>query len=364
MQRSNAKLKKALSAAVASLESKMTLSSGVTVLNVHLTGTATGGYRAGKYYAIVGDSSAGKTWLVFSAFAEAKKSPDFSHYRIIYDPVEDGADFDVARYFGEKVAESIESPTGEPGGCSFTVEDFDDNLRRAMDEAERTGVPFIYALDSTDGLTSADDEAKQDAQRKAREKGTKTSGSYGMSKAKRLKSILRHATSTNGLRKSGSILIVLCQTIDNVGFGFEDKTRSGGNAITFFATADLWLSIKKTLKKKVKDKDRPVGIETLVTIKKNRITGKKYEKTGFVIYHSVGIDDIGTSVDYLVEEGYWKKGGAGIVPAGISEDALSRDDLIAHIEENNLEGKLRVAVRRCYRDIADGMAIHRKKRYE
>lgn len=359
------KIKKALLPSAVAPDSKLTLSSGVTVLNVHLTGTATGGYRAGKYYVIVGDSSAGKTWLVFSAFAEAKASADFAGYRLIYDPVEDGADFDVARYFGEKVAEAVESPTGEPGGCSFTVEDFDDNLRRAMDEAEKTGIPFIYALDSTDGLTSADDELKAEDQRKAREKGTKTSGSYGMSKAKRLKSILRHATSTNGLRKTGSILIVLCQTIDNVGFGFEDKTRSGGNAITFFATADLWLSVKKTLTKaKVRGKDRPIGIETKVVIKKNRVTGKKYEKTGFVIYHSVGIDDIGSSINYLLEEGYWKKSGSGIVASGISDDPMGYEDLVHYIEENNLEGKLRVAVKRCYREIAEAVAVVRKKRYE
>lgn len=357
------KILKALAPSEPAADSKLAVGTGCDVLNMHLTGTTAGGYRAGKYYAIVGDSSAGKTWLCFSAFAEAKHNPATSHYRLIYDPVEDGADFDVERYFGSRVAESIETPTGEPDGCSFTAEDFGDNLLRAMKTAESTGVPFIYALDSLDALTSADDELKADEQRKAREKGTKATGSYGMSKAKRMKSILRHATSSDGLRKSGSILIILCQTIDNVGFGFETKDRAGGNAVTFFATADMWLSIRKTLKEKVKGKDRPVGIETQVVIKKNRITGKKHEKTGLVIYHTVGIDNTGTSIDYLIDEGYWKKSGNGVMPTGVADESMGREALIQFIEENDLEGKLRLAVKRCYRQIAEAMVVVRKKRY-
>lgn len=337
------------------------LSSGSTVLNMHMTGTITGGYRAGKYYAIIGDSSAGKTWLCFTAFAEAKLSEHFKDYRLIYDSVEDGADMDVQKYFGTAVMESLEPPAGtrEDPIFSHTAEDFQDNL----DNAIKDGRPFIYVLDSIDGLTTLDDVSKYEEQKAARVKGKETSGSYGMSKAKRLKSILREATSTKGLRKSGSILIVLCQTIDTIGFGFESKDRAGGNAITFFATIDMWLSIKKTLKKKVKEKDRPIGVETQVLIKKNRITGKKYEKLSLTIYHSLGIDDVGGSVDYLIEEGYWKKSGNGYRAEGLGIVG-TKEEIIKHVEDGDLERKLRFEVRTCYRAIAAATEVHRKRRYQ
>ena len=338
------------------------LSSGSTVLNMHLSGTTTGGYMAGKYYAMIGDSSSGKTWLCFTAFAEAKQSPVFKEYRLIYDAVEDGADMDVERYFGAAVYESMEPPAGtrDDPKYSHTAEDFSDNLAAALDD----GRPFIYVLDSIDGLSTEDDEAKVKEQRDARAKGKSVSGTYGMSKAKRLKAILRHATSTVGLRTSGSILIVLCQTIDNVGTGFSEKDRAGGNAITFFATVDMWLSVKTSLKKKVKDKDRPIGILTQVNIKKNRITGKRYEKCAVPILHSVGIDDTGGCVDYLVEEGHWKKGGGGISAPSVADSPMTREKLIEYIEAEGLERKLRLAVRECYREISEATKVVRKPRYE
>lgn len=340
---------------------KKYLRTGSSVLDVHLSGTNKGGYRSGKYYALVGDSSSGKTWLCFTAFAEAKLNPAFADYRLIYDSVEDGADMDVAHFFGQTVADALEPPAGtaEDPVYSRTAEDFDFHLNAAM----KDGRPFIYVLDSIDGLSTEADEEKDAESRKARTTGKKVTGSYGMSKAKKLKAILRLATSTDGLRKSGSILIVLCQTIDNVGFGFETKDRAGGNAVTFFATADVWLSVKKTITKPVKGKDRPVGITTHVVIKKNRITGRRYEKLTLPILYSVGIDDTGGCVDYLVEEGYWKGGKGGIVATGISDDHLSRDALVRHIEDNDLEKTLRIAVRKCYDEISEATKVVRKPRY-
>ncbi len=337
------------------------LSSGDTVLNMHLSNTPTGGWKAGKYYVLIGESSTGKTWLAFTAFAEAMRSEAFKDYRLIYDAVEGGADMDIQRYFGQKVFDAIEPPAGTKDDPQFsvTVEDFYDNLDNAM----AAGTPFIYVLDSMDGLTSADDESKFLEEKEARAKGKTVSGSYGMSKAKRNKRGLLRATGPKGLRQSGSILMILCQTIDNVGFGFETKTRSGGNSLTFFATAELWLSLKKTVVKKVKDKDRPVGVETLVNIKKNRITGRRYEKLSIHIYHSIGIDDVGGCIDYLVAEGWWKAA-AGKIDATELKVKLGREALVKYIEEKGKEGRVARLVAKCYREIASATVIERKRRYE
>ena len=108
------------------------------------------------------------------------------------------------------------------------------------------------------------------------------------------------------LKKSGSILIIINQTRDNLGFGFEKKTRSGGHALRFYANIEMWSSVKRKTSKTVRGKPRQLGVECKIQIKKNRITGR--ERTIFLpIYHSFGIDDIGSCIDYLLTEDYWKK---------------------------------------------------------
>lgn len=73
----------------------------------------------------------------------------------------------------------------------------------------------------------------------------------------------------------------------------------------FYATLELWTSVKEKIKKVVRGKPRQLGIVASVQVKKNRLTGK--ESTVEVpFYHSCGIDDTGSCVDYLVEEGRWK----------------------------------------------------------
>ena len=58
----------------------------------------------------MGDSTAGKTWLSFSLFAEACLNGAFAKHRLIYDDVEGGALMDVRKYFGASVADRVEPP--------------------------------------------------------------------------------------------------------------------------------------------------------------------------------------------------------------------------------------------------------------
>ena len=64
-------------------------------------------------------------------------------------------------------------------------------------------------------------------------RGDQEGGSYGTEKAKINSERLRPVV--NALRKNGSILILISQSRDRIGFGakFDPKTRGGGNAPTF-----------------------------------------------------------------------------------------------------------------------------------
>jgi len=338
---------------------KKYLGSGSTLLNLACSNNIKGAFISGEYYFFVGDSASGKTFISLTCLAEASINPEFDNYRFIYDNSERGAHMSIEKFFGKKVAERLEAPaTGEDGDEEFssTIEEFYYNI----DDAIKDGRPFIYILDSMDSLSSKDESDKFEETKKAHRKGTQVAGSYGDGKAKKNSANLRRLIKPLG--KSDSILIIINQTRDNLGFGFEKKTRSGGNSLRFYTCVEFWSSIKEKIKKTVKGKPRQLGIVAKIQIKKNRLTGR--ERVVYVpIYHSAGIDDVGSCVEYLIDEGHWKKKG-NTINAAEFELKDSVEKVIKHIEKNNLEKDLRDIVNDVWNEIEDACIVKRKKRYE
>ena len=334
------------------------LSTGSTLLNLACSNNPYGGFLKGKYYLLVGDSTSGKTFLSMSCFAEASINKQFKDYRLIYDNVEDGMLMDIEGLFGSAVAKRVEPPAMEEGVPlhSYTIEEFYYN----MDDAIKKGKPFIYVLDSMDSLSSEAEGDKFDQHKKAHRAGTKSPGSYGDGKAKKNSEGIRKIL--KGLRDTDSILVIVSQTRDNIGFGFETKTRSGGRALKFYTTLEIWSSVLGSLKKTVAGKERQIGVHVGLKIKKNRITGMKRE-VELDIYPSYGIDDLGSCVDYLVSEKWWTKSKQSIV-AGEFDLTATRSKLMDHIEKNNLESELRSIVGKCWKSVDDACALHRKRKYE
>ena len=354
------KIKKALTKKTkkSSISNKDYLSTGSTLLNLACSGKTIGGFIKGKYYFFVGDSASGKTFLSLTCLAEAAISKNFDGYRFIYDNGEDGALMDMKKYFGSGVAKRLESPAIEEREkrYSSTIEEFYYHISDAIND----GRPFIYILDSMDSLSSEDETSKFDEHKKAHRAGKQAAGSYGDGKAKKNSAGLRRLLAP--LRKSKSILIIINQTRDNLGFGFEKKTRSGGKALRFYACIEMWSSIKSKITKTIKGKKRQLGINCLVQIKKNRLTGQ--EKSVLMpIHHSHGIDDVGSCVDYLIEEGHWKQGGIKI-NAKEFECKSTREKLIKHIEKDGLEKDLQMIVGDVWNEIEEACAVKRKNRYE
>ncbi len=332
------------------------LSTGSTLLNLACSGRVRGGFAKGRYHFLVGDSASGKTWLSMTCLAEASMNEEFDDYRFIYDNGEDGALMDMERFFGTKMADRIEPPRGTTAEPEYseTIEEFYYNA----DDAIKDGRPFIYILDSMDSLSSdAEEEKFEDTKKKAR-KGTATTGSFGDGKAKKNSANLRRLRSK--LKKNGSILIIINQTRDNLGFGFETKSRSGGHALRFYAHLEAWSSIKKRLTRVVKKVKREIGILAQVQVKKNRFTGRLTTIT-VPLYHSHGIDDVGSCIDYLIEEGHWSEGSSiKVAEWGVS---YSKEKLIAYIEEEGLEDDLRDIVAETWKEIEEACRVKRKNRY-
>jgi len=336
--------------------SKRFISTGSTLLNLACTGDPFKGFPSGKYTYIVGDTQSGKTFLCMTCLAEATINPEFDNYRLILDNIEDGMLLDVEGLFNKQLAERIEPPSYEKKKPKFsrTIEEFYYNLDNAVTE----GQPFIYVLDSMDALGSDADKEHFEAMKKAHEEGKDVSGTYGTAKAKANSDYLREAVAD--LRDTQSILIIVSQTRDNFGMGAK-KTRSGGNALPFYASLFIWSKVRETITKTVRKKKRKIGTLSRVRVDKNRITGLKGE-VEIPIYPNIGFDDVGACVDYLVSEKWWSKTKNTITAPEFDLEGTSKT-VIREIENRNGEGELRKIVGKCWNEIAEECKIERKPRY-
>lgn len=345
------------------------LSSGSALLNLACTDTPYGAFIPGRYYLLVGASSAGKTWTMLSIAAESTLSEKFKSYKVVLDEPEEGNNVDIGFYFSKEVADKIQAPRYDSDGqpiYSETVEDFYDNINRELDEAEEKGRGVIYMLDSMDALTSAAEIKKTDEQREAREKGKETTGSMGDGKAKINSQNLRRVCSR--LSKSGSMLFIICQERDNLGSMVGGKTFSGGNALLFYATLQIWLTHKTEIKATIKGHTRTLGNISKIAIKKNRLTGQRHRDLELPFYHSFGIDDTGSLIDWLLEERHWEGGAkeTAKIKATEFDVELNKEQLARHIESlPNGRKKLYRIVSQVWKEIKKDIEdkVVRKTRY-
>lgn len=338
------------------------LSTGSTLLNLACSGDPNWGFMPGYYYFLVGDSNSGKSFLSLTCMAEACLNKNFDDYDLIYDGPEYGALMDLKKFFGKGVAKRLKPPKlskdKEPIH-SYTVQEFYYNADAAFDN------PTVYVLDSMDSLDSDEDSEKFDKQREAHEKGKEITGSYGTAKAKANSQGIRRLI--RRLQESKSILIIISQTRDRIGFGFEKNTRSGGRALRFYAATEMWSSVIGKRSKTVRGEKGQQGIDCEVHVKRSRFTGK--ERTiEMPIYWSSGIDDLGSCIEFLTKRKHWKGGKDD--GEGKNIDALefefkgNIEQLIKKIEEENKESELKQIVSNVWNEIENSLAVERKRRYE
>jgi len=325
-------------------EKRLLLPTGSTLLNLAFSDSYEGGIAPGSMINIVGDSSAGKTFVLWTIFAEVARHPDFKHYRLIYDESEAAFFMHIAKLFG------LPNNRVETDIRSATIQDFYRNVLQNIKE-ER---PCIYGLDSFDGVSSLEEQGRADDI----EKGKDISGSYKIEKAKWGSEIFRNIV--DNLESTDSVLIVVSQTRDNIGVTFGDKkTRSGGNALRFYSTHEIWLSVVGH----EKAKEREIGANIRFRVKKNKLTGKRRDGW-FTIFFDYGIDDITSCIDFLIDEKIWslQKGGKILTGGDIFPD-MNKKDLIHLIENKSMDDELHKLVGQTWAEIEEALKLDRKPRY-
>lgn len=330
---------------------------GSTTFNLECSGRIEGAFAMGKIVNLIGDSHAGKTLFGFTIFAECSLDAKFDTYRFIYDDVETANEFDIPYLFSDKVNDRIDQSVR-----SKTIEDFNDNIARALEKDQ----PFIYILDSFDALTSETAIEKDIENRKAREKGNQIKGSYGDGKAKSASALF--AQRTQDLADKNSVLIIISQTRDNIGFGamFTPKTRSGGKALKFYSFHEIWLACQK----KEKTGKRTIVTNVQAKITKNKLTGRHGEAY-FPVLFDYGVDNISSCINFLSDEGNWAGtktalNTKGLVPLKVvngKSKHRSKKEVVEYIEDNNLEEKLFQLCQNTYDEIMEGLKPKRKRKY-
>lgn len=343
--------KKAAMPAAAQTPQRLYMGTGSTELNLALTDHKDKGWGTGWIHNVVGDSSTGKTLLLLTALAEACYNPVFKDYELIYDDAESRNNFNLAKLFGSAAEKRIKREASEK------VEQFDSRIHKLL----KDGKKFIYVLDSWDALNTEADEEAATNRRKAMEENKKANGSYGTAKAKKASEILRELDTP--ISQSASLLIIVSQTRQAIGVTFAERTRSGGDALRFYASTEIWLSHLGFLERTVRKHKVKVGCHTRIRTKKNSQTGK-YRDSEIFMYYEYGVDDIRSCLEFLIDWEFMAgtNGKYKLEELGMTGNMA---DLIQDIEEGEMIGELRDYVQQCWIEVESRIAAtNRKPRFQ
>jgi len=388
--------------------------SGCVVLDLVIGGKkGVFGAPAGKFINIVGDKSAGKTFLSNEFIAWSYYNHG-SKFKWVYDDCESGYSFDTESMYGFEIMPEDEKKRVH----SENIEECFCNIAKFANELGKNECG-IYVIDSLDGLTSYEDDERADERLKQFEegKGAKLkTGTYAMSKQRYLsKEFFPQLCSE--IEKKNILVIIISQIRENIDpMSFEKYNRSGGKAMDFYAHSVIWLAgLKKILRK-----ETPVGNVVKAKTTKSK-TERPYRDCFFSFLYDYGLDDIGTSVDYLfnlrTEKGELNKKANAIKWDGNNDfdkkslkefllefdlyekfenskyadldgtdaenmfafiqskkdykskfnekfgDTMTRDELIEYIEQNELEDELKNRVIEKWEAFEDSIKSNRKKKY-
>lgn len=247
------------------------------------------GFPSGRFINIVGDKSAGKTFLSNEIIASAFHRYGSKKFKWVYDDCESGYSFDTESMYGFSIMpdEPIHSTTVEEAFCN--ISDYADKLKD-----DQFG---IYVLDSLDALTSNEQDERAEERLKAfHNDKTFDKGTYGMGKQKYLSQEFFPQLCSK-IENKNILVIIISQVRENVDmFSFEKFSRSGGKAMDFYAHTVLWLATCK----KILKKDRPVGVVVKAKVTKSK-TPRPFRECFFSFLYDYGLDSIGTSIDYLFD---------------------------------------------------------------
>lgn len=332
------------------------ISSGCDVFDLALGG----GFPIGKIVNIVGDRSSGKSLLCMEFIAKARKIYG-DKLKWFYDDVEAGFSFDCKKMYGFDI---ISSKRKEKD--SDTIEEFEYNFEKQISNIEKDEI-LIYVLDSFDSLSSkaAKERFKKKMKKMEEDDNKKEKGSYKLEKTTEFGEFFR--LKKQNIRDKNCILVVVSQVRENIGVVFGKKYyRTGGKALDHYASQIIWLSETEKQEQTIKGRKYKTGITIKAMIEKNKV-GKPFRECfiNILFDYPYGVDNVSSNIDYLynlktelgkLKDGYKKK------KIEWNGKEFTREDLIYHIEENNLEETLKNGVIKDWQEIEESLSNNKRKR--
>jgi len=315
------------------------LSTGCTLLDLAIANKLPGGFPAGRSTQIFGGESTGKTVLAAEAIGSSQRQKG----KAWLDDTEGVWDLDRSETIHDvKPDELVQND-------SATLEElFDTNIRKAIDESIKIVAPCCYVTDSLTTLPSVKETEEELGK-----------ASYGTSRAKTLSAAFRKIQ--DDLNKTNLALLFIDQERDNVGVTFGDSTTTpGGRALKFYASVRVRLSHEERIKNA---SEKIIGVRLGFFTRKNKIA-PPFREGSFRVLFDYGIDDIGSSIEWLHEnDPIWKGKAKKDVPWEIDALKLKGRGLNAlaeKVEGEGLEKELQNEVLRVWALVY--APIERKKR--
>lgn len=323
------------------LDPKDFLSTGVTVLNLACYGRTFGGMCKGFIYRVIGKSQSAKSFLCRTILAEAANNKEFDSYQLIHDDIEHGVHMDTVKFFGQRLANRVSAPAYKLKEPIFsrTIMDFYNRVNAKLKKGDK----FIWIVDSQDSLLA--------------EAATKMGDGKAKIHANELRSLIQ------GIRATGSILILVHHAKVNLGFSWGGDVTTGGASPEFYSSLDIRLSKLGSLKKTIDGRKYPIGNEIQAHVTKNRISGLD-RTVRFPLFVDYGIDDMTACVNYLILAGHWSKGSKAIITADEFDFEGPVTKLVKQIESKNQQRELQILTGKIWKKIEDACALKRKARYE
>ncbi len=300
------------------------LDTGCTLLNIAISGRIGGGFPAGKISHIVGLESSGKSVFAQAVIASAQQQGGIGMF------VDSEGTLDFIR-----AEELFKVETDQEKGNFvyvapefLTVEDMYDSYIDAMINRDRSVFkgPSVVSIDSYTGIPS-----------KVETETNLDEGTYGTSRAKQSGAGMRKILAP--LHHSDLSLVFVDQYRMNVGGYGATYTVSGGKALDFYASIQVELKKKSTIKNK---HDRAIGAVFGFKLKKNKV-GIPYTEGNFYLYFNYGIDNTETNIQFLLDNQvgdtpFVKKAGSWVT---VGEEKVQGVDKACNIvEEKGLQERV------------------------
>jgi len=296
-------------------------STGCTILDVAIANKFPGGIPVGRIIHAFGGTSTCKSVLAITICGFMQRNKKVIHYA----DTEHTLDSSFASIYGLNCEDEKLFNIGHPK----TLEElFDEYIAGIIyDDKKKMKIniePKIIAVDSITALP-AEVELKE----------AMKDGTYGTMRARQMSKGLRKYI--YALAESNTNLLCIDQTRDNIGSSFAGEVTSGGRALAYYASVQIYLKMDTKI---VNSKGKVIGNWVKFRINKNKVAPPLREGR-FRILYDYGLDDITTNLYFLNE---CQNGPQAAKNKTTKIQYLDQESkmstAINYIEDNNLEEEL------------------------